>query len=185
MNTPEGNCPTCVSQAKRPKTQPKRSDDPLYWAAAVEYNIRVIEGILATGILDKYQRDNVHGITLASCAFTQLLINLSDLLTKASIEGLRLTFQPESVEIDITTQIVTMRNAACHSQSPESRLGLSIWKFGMETLFDGDIAYSYGRYGIAFHKALVPVFNDVRKRLTPLLMTPVDSVENPASDVIE
>jgi hypothetical protein len=178
MPAPEEKCPICGRGPKQKTVKRTRAQSPIDWDIDVMTNISVIENILGTGILDHYQRGNHAGITLAMCAFTQVMINLADLLTKADNEGERVNLPPEAGDLDITQFIVDMRNSACHVQSPENRIvGGSKWTFNMHGLPDGDIAYSYGNRAIGYRGMLLPVFDEVRGRLRPKIGTPPQPTE--------
>ena len=155
------------------KQKIQRSDNPVMWDRNVSTDIFTIKNILATGILNEYQRENRQAQTLAMCAFTQLMVCLKDLLIKASNEGLRLDFKVGD-KLDITDLVVKIRDAACHIESKDNLIGNSTFIFNMQTLPDGDIIYSYGQFDIRYHRGVIPLFNDVQKRLIPLTDYPPD-----------
>lgn len=155
------------------KPKRTRADDPSAWDSEVASDIWSVHNILKTGVLNSYHHGDLASQTFARCAFTQLMIDLKDLLVKADREGMRLNAKIPGGQLDVTDMVVKLRDAICHTESPDSRLGKSKMTFESQTLPNGDMAYSYGGLTVGL-KWLVGVFSDVRSRLMPLTNLPPD-----------
>jgi hypothetical protein len=143
---------------------------------AVLGDIRCIQEILATHILDQYNRNNYQAQILAQCAFTQLMICLKDLVIKADNEQLRLDTTVIN-KLDFTDLVVKIRDAACHIESQDNMIGKSRLIFAMETHPSGDISYGYGAFNIFYHTGIVPAFHELKTRLVALTDYPANFFE--------
>lgn len=98
-------------------------------SADIRSSISRCQEIFNSGIISQ---QNSSG-TLFESAITLLLINLSDLLAKASQDGHRVSFSDDVRETekikDVTDLVRTCRNAACHIGSGEHKIDFGKFTF--------------------------------------------------------
>jgi hypothetical protein len=150
-------------------------------------SILTISALLNCGI---FKSDN-EGHILQGAAFTQLMISLRDLLSKAEKYTQRIAFTDDVLTNnhvrDITDAVTSVRNACCHLDSYEhqcdekgNRTSFVVvygkgkfMKFGdleVECEYDDDVAVFYGRNRLYLKRHIVRAFREAQDLLAPILM---------------
>ena len=166
----------------------KLTAENIHWNHEVEMGVRHINDILLTNIL------TIKSISpLVQSAFVDLIICLNDLMQKARLIGLRITFSDDVVIengiADITDLIVVIRGAACHIPSESRKVATTnhIFVFNrghgitnvatIDTIdliseYADDIAFFYGHHRIYYKRHLLRAFNECKAILLPLTGNP-------------
>ncbi|BAK97381.1 hypothetical protein OBV_01830 [Oscillibacter valericigenes Sjm18-20] len=157
----------------------------IYTEAEIRSDISRIEILFRTNIFDSANINN----PLSFAAFIETVIILRDLVKKCEIEGhKRIDFTDDiiiSSKIhDVTDLIEFVRNAVCHINSPNSKIGnnrincccaVGKTKFiqinGKEITsdYEDDICYFFGEQKIYLIRHISRAFNETRAILFPLL----------------
>lgn len=128
-----------------------------------------IEKLIQCGIFN--QNNAQHALMRA--AFTEVMIHLSDLMSKAARYTERIDFKKDVIEGDVTDLITNVRNALCHVSSGEHMLGsensikfsfniafgkCNVMKMGdveIKSKYEDDICFFFGEKGIYLKRHII------------------------------
>ena len=158
--------------------------DDVYWNHEVEINVMHINDILMTNILT-----TISTSPLVQSAFVDLIICLNDLMQKARLKDLRVTFTDDVVIenniVNITDLVAVFRGAVCHIPSDSRKVaktshalvftrGFGITHIATIDTIDligeyaDDIAVFYGHRRIYYKRHILRAFNECKVKLLPL-----------------
>ncbi len=150
--------------------------------------IKKVDKLINSGIFTSEHSQNV----LQDAAFTELMINLRDLMYKVEKHSNRIAFTddvPISDKIkDVTDLIIRTRNACCHIDSEDKDFKDGPWPIigsfskcfgnasGTWTLgipiggkYDDDVQFAFGMVGIYLNRHIIRAFNEAKTKLEPLI----------------
>jgi len=140
--------------------------------AAIELSIQRINEILNASILFEYNA--WPRPPLFNSALIEVMICLRNLMFHCDKIGSRIDFEDDinktSKVNDITDLIKHVRDAVCHLESPNHRIGNNVITFNLYTSdADNDVGIDFGEQIIYLRRHIIRAFGEAKSVLTPLL----------------
>ena len=153
--------------------------------AEMSRTFTTVHELLTSGI---FNQQNISHILLKS-AFIHLLISLRALMWKSDNYSKRINFTDDVLVQgkvkDVTDLIKYVRDALCHPDSPNLRIGTTVIApfniyFGTgcvvqmggvthQPLYQDDVYFTFGGQGIYLGRHIIRAFNEARENLLPLM----------------
>lgn len=148
-------------------------------------SFRTVHGLLNSGI---FHQENIGHILLRS-AFIDLLISLRALMWKSDNYSKRISFTDDVSLVgkvkDVTDLIKYVRDAVCHPDSANLRIGSGVIApfsvhFGkgpivqlggcvQQSLYEDDVYFTFGGQGIYLFRHIIRAFEEAKANLLPLI----------------